>query len=106
MSDYVYAVLDDSGMVTNIVVADNPDATVPLGLLLPDASAVILTTEETGPALIGGDMLDGKFRGPRPYLSWEWDGDAWTWVAPVPYPNDGGAYYWDEDAGDWVEVTA
>jgi hypothetical protein len=35
----------------------------------------------------------------QPYPSWTWDGAAW--VPPVPYPDDGNEYAWDEDAGAW-----
>ena len=41
---------------------------------------------------------------PKPYESWVLDEDTCLWVAPVPYPTDGEAYVWDEDAGDWVVV--
>ena len=41
---------------------------------------------------------------PKPYDSWVLDEDTCLWVAPVPYPEDGGVYTWDEDAGDWVPV--
>ena len=40
-------------------------------------------------------------RPPQPYPSWVWDDGAWT--APVPHPDDGNDYVWDEDAGVWVE---
>ena len=38
----------------------------------------------------------------KPYDSWEWTGTHWE--APVPYPDDGGEYQWDEGAGEWVET--
>jgi len=28
--------------------------------------------------------------------------DTCLWEPPVPYPNDGGMYEWDEVNGDWV----
>lgn len=35
-----------------------------------------------------------------PYSSWEWvDGE---WVAPVPYPEDGNPYGWDEESLSWI----
>jgi len=40
---------------------------------------------------------------PQPYASWVLDEDTCLWVAPVPMPE--GDYVWDEEAGDWVEVT-
>lgn len=52
---------------------------------------------------------DGKVVGqwnevqrPQLYPSWTWaDGEGW--VPPVAYPTDGGDYYWDEGAGDWLQ---
>ena len=41
---------------------------------------------------------------PKPFESWVLDEDTCLWVAPIPYPTDGEAYTWDEDAGDWVAV--
>jgi len=41
---------------------------------------------------------------PKPFDSWVLDEDTCLWVAPIPYPEDGASYSWDEDAGDWVEV--
>jgi len=42
---------------------------------------------------------------PQPYASWVLDEATCLWVAPIDYPADGGQYVWDEEAGDWVEVT-
>ncbi len=41
---------------------------------------------------------------PKPYDSWVLDETTCLWVPPVPYPEDGGEYTWDEETGDWVEV--
>jgi len=41
---------------------------------------------------------------PKPYDSWVLDEDTCLWEAPVPMPEDGEQYTWDEDAGDWVAV--
>ena len=42
---------------------------------------------------------------PKPYPSWVLDENA-QWQAPVPMPDDGEMYSWDEDAQSWVEVPA
>jgi len=42
---------------------------------------------------------------PKPYDSWELDEATCLWQAPIEYPADGGAYTWDEESGDWIEVT-
>ena len=36
----------------------------------------------------------------QPFASWTWNGDEW--VPPVPYPNDGEFYVWEEDKLQWV----
>lgn len=93
------------GVVTNVIVADEDAADI-LRLILPDADEFIAVTDETGPALIGGDMLDGRFRHAQPYPSWVWVGESWSWAAPVPYPEGGNGYTWDEDAQTWVAMPA
>jgi len=40
---------------------------------------------------------------PQPFESWVLD--TCLWVAPVAYPSDGADYVWDEEAGNWSEVT-
>lgn len=50
------------------------------------------------------DNLD-SFIAPRPFESWVLDEDTCLWEAPVPYPTDGAQYFWDEEAGNWSEVT-
>jgi len=97
-----YAVMQDD-VVVNVVLADEDSEGV-LSLLIPDADDFIIVTDETGQAYVGGDMLDGRFRPPAPYASWEWADDAWT--PPIPYPQDGAAYVWDEEQGDWIEYVA
>lgn len=40
---------------------------------------------------------------PQPYPSWLLDVVILNWVAPVPYPSDGGYYVWDESTLSWVQ---
>jgi hypothetical protein len=44
----------------------------------------------------------GVFYAPQPYPSWILDTQTYYWVAPVPYPTDGGDYVWDEATQSWV----
>jgi len=41
---------------------------------------------------------------PQPHPSWVLDEATCLWVAPIAYPAEG-VHVWDEEAGDWVEVT-
>ena len=43
---------------------------------------------------------------PKPYPSWVLDEATCQWKAPVPMPQDGDLYEWDEAAGEWVVVDA
>ena len=47
------------------------------------------------------DAINQVFYQPQPYPSWYLDED-WNWQAPVPYPNDGNDYLWDEATQQWV----
>lgn len=53
-----------------------------------------------------GYNYDGTgFYAPQPFPSWTLDQDTYLWQSPVPYPNDGKLYTWDEATQSWVEVT-
>ena len=41
---------------------------------------------------------------PKPYPSWILNTTTLDWDAPVPYPNDGKVYAWDEATQSWVLV--
>ena len=46
----------------------------------------------------------GVFYAPQPYPSWILDTSTFLWEAPVPYPDDGKSYTWDEATQSWVLV--
>ena len=43
------------------------------------------------------DAANDAFYPPQPYASWSLDA-SFNWQAPIPYPQDGEDYSWDEDA--------
>lgn len=47
----------------------------------------------------------GAFIPPQPYPSWLLNTTTYQWQAPVPYPDDGKVYEWDEATLSWVEIT-
>ena len=49
------------------------------------------------------DEARDAFIPPQTYPSWVLNEDTCLWESPVPHPNDGGIYSWDEVAGTWVE---
>ena len=50
------------------------------------------------------DKERDAFIPPKPFPSWVLNEDTCLWGAPVPYPQDGKRYQWDEAALNWVEV--
>jgi len=42
---------------------------------------------------------------PQPYPSWVINEQTCIWEAPVPYPNDGKRYNWDENTLSWIEAS-
>ena len=46
------------------------------------------------------DTENDVFYGPQPYGSWTLTSN-WVWEAPIPYPDDGNIYNWNEDTQSW-----
>lgn len=38
---------------------------------------------------------------PRPYESWVLDEESCLWNSPIPYPDDGNIYFWNEENQSW-----
>ena len=115
-----FAELDSNNVVLRVIVIDNKDT----------ADAHGVEKEYIGAAfcerLFGGTWKQTSYNGnlrknfagigysympapidgfapPRPYPSWNLDPDVCQWVAPVPMPEDGKRYSWDEATTSWVE---
>lgn len=59
-------------------------------------------------AVVGGtyDSNRDAFVMRQPQPSWILNESTLHYEAPIPYPNDGKPYYWDEDSTSWVEFVA
>ena len=51
------------------------------------------------------DVNLDAFIAPKPYPSWFLNEETCRWEAPVPYPNDGQLYSWDETTKSWLLST-
>ena len=56
-----------------------------------------------GVGSIYDEDLDAFYR-QKPFPSWSFDEDILDWNAPVPSPDDGIGYYWDEEEQAWFEI--
>lgn len=50
------------------------------------------------------DQNRDAFIPPQPYPSWLLHSDTCQWIAPVPRPNDGNTYFWNEATVSWDAV--
>jgi hypothetical protein len=51
------------------------------------------------------DSTRDAFIPPKPYASWILDETTCRWEAPIPHPDDGQMYSWDEASGAWILVS-
>lgn len=108
-----YAFLDENNIVTEVIVGRNEDETVDgvsdwetyYGQLRNQVCKRTSYNNNIRKQYAGVgytyDETDDVFIRPQPYPSWVLD-ENHDWQAPVPYPNDGESYVWDEDIEDWV----
>ena len=50
------------------------------------------------------DVVRDAFIPPQPYASWTLNEETCLWHAPIPMPNDGKLYSWNEEQLAWVEM--
>lgn len=50
------------------------------------------------------DAQRDAFIPPKPFASWVLDEFSCLWAAPIPYPDDGGSYIWNEETLSWVRL--
>lgn len=114
-----FAELDENNVVKRVIVVDNKDTSDANGNEIESIGVAFCQK------LLGGNWKQTSYNGnirknyagigyayradidafvaPQPYPSWVLDADA-QWQAPVPMPEDGKMYSWDEAAQAWTEV--
>lgn len=116
-----FAQLDDNNVVLQVIVVSNDDITVDgeeseargvdfcqwlLGADTQWAQTSYSNSFRYRFAGIGFtfDPTLDAFIAPSPFPSWKLNPDTTEWEAPVPYPDDGVDYIWDEEALDWAAI--
>jgi hypothetical protein len=111
-----------NGIVTQVIVAEQADIAT-----LSDPENWVQTSYNTRDGVHygpdgnpdGGVALRGNYAGightydsandvfypPAPYPSWVISAPNWIWAAPVPMPETGGPYKWDEPSKSWVVTS-
>ena len=86
------------GVIVNVASYDEDTSQSWLEAVKPDFDEIIIADD----AGIGWTLEKDGLRPPTPYASWTWNSSEW--VAPVPYPTNGGRYEWNEEVEDWVAI--
>lgn len=50
------------------------------------------------------DSTMDAFIPPKPSPSWVLDTNTCYWLPPIPYPDDGAVYLWNENTEEWVAL--
>ena len=113
-----YAFLDDSNIVTEVIVGRDEDEIVD-GISDWEVyygefrGQRCLRTSYNGNIrknFAGIDYLYDEVRDafiePQPFPSWIFDVDTCRYFPPVPYPDDGNLHDWDEDSSSWVQIRS
>jgi len=116
-----YAILNENNIVTHVIVGKDENETY---------GGQVVSWEEyyggkrTSFNTIGGVHINGgtpfrknyagvgfsydserdAFIPPKPYDSWLLNETTCLWDAPIPQPNDGKRYTWNEETISWIEV--
>jgi len=110
-----YAFLDDSNIVTEVIVGIDETELIegksPEDWYSEFRGQKCVRTSYNGNirynyAGIGFtyDPIDDAFIAPQPFPSWILNSNK-KWEAPLPYPEDNKRYSWNEEAQSWDEMA-
>jgi hypothetical protein len=51
------------------------------------------------------DSIRDAFIPPKPFPSWILNEQTCLWESPIPYPNDGNTYQWNEETSNWIQLN-
>lgn len=89
-----YAIYEND-TILNVIVADSKE--------IAEQMTGMNAIDSEDRIAIGWYLHNGEWVYPSPFPSWSWSGSGW--IPPIPYPEDGKVYQWDESNLQWVEVN-
>jgi hypothetical protein len=99
-----FALIDENNFVRTVVVAEKDF--IESGVL-GDPTKWIEDTDEIWNAAATGfkwDEVNKAFIPPQPYASYTLN-NKFEWISPVPHPNDGKVWRWNENITNWEEMS-
>lgn len=116
-----FAEIDQNNVVLRVIVVDNRDTSTPDGTEVESIGVAFCQR------LFGGNWVKTSYNGnirknyagigftydsgrdafipPTPFPSWLLNEDTCLWYPPVPRPEDGKFYSWNEQAQQWDEIV-
>lgn len=100
-----YAIIKDN-IVINVFVVDSQNDTFAQAIceeMLAD-SFIFISEHDRLPSarwVLNNERLEPA----KPYPSWIFNEDTFSWHAPVPFPQNDKGYKWDEESLSWVELN-
>jgi hypothetical protein len=123
-----YAFINSQNTVTQVIVGRDEDDLAPGVTSWEDyygermGERCLRTSYNTvaGQHTAGGTPFRGNYAGinykydealdaflpPQPFPSWTLNEATYSWEAPVPYPEDGEQYVWNENRKEWEPVVS
>jgi hypothetical protein len=106
-----FAEIDENNVVLRVLVGDNDMPNEGYDWFVENLGGTWIKTSYNGSirknyAGIGytyNEELDA-FIPPKPYESWTLNESTCLWQSPIPQPQDGRAYEWNEKSLLWVEL--
>jgi hypothetical protein len=117
-----FAELDNNNIVISVVVVHNNELLDENGVeseqkginflkTIFDSNKKWIQTSYNGNFRRKYAQIDGRydpilniFVDKQPYKSWELNTTTYEWEPPIPFPNDGFPYDWNEDVKNWDRV--
>jgi hypothetical protein len=116
-----FAKLDENNVVLEVVSVDNKELLNPDGIEEESLGIAFLTNLFNYPNWLQTsynarirknyagegftyDPTLNAFIPPQPYPSWLLNTNSCQWEAPVPLPDDGKVYIWDESIINWKDI--
>ena len=85
--------IHDGKTILNAIIADSQK----IAEEVSGMSAMIAENDEW----IGWIKVEDSWVPPKPFASWQWDGNEW--IAPIEKPSENLSWKWDENNHIWVE---
>lgn len=87
--------LIENNVVVNIIIADDE--------FISHQSGTWIEYNDSRPAYVGTELVDGVLVAPKPFPSWNLDSN-YNWQAPIVKPE--GNFVWNEETQSWVVPVA